>query len=84
MRIKDIIGAIVLDASANEVGKIADIDFDKTDGKIKSILISLRKNILNTDEIEIDYADIKTIGQFVLLNIEISEDETEAKSVVVE
>lgn len=43
MRIKNLIGATVLDVSANEVGKITDVDFNKEDGKINSIIVSLRK-----------------------------------------
>ena len=67
------------------MGKIIDVDFNKEDGKINSIIISLRKNILNTDEINVDYNDIKTIGKFVLLNIEISKEEkTETVDDVVE
>ncbi|MBQ9159964.1 MAG: PRC-barrel domain-containing protein [Methanobrevibacter sp.] len=85
MRIKNLIGATVLDVSANEVGKITDVDFDKEDGKINSIIVSLRKNMLNTDEIEVDYADIKTIGKFVLLSTDIAKDEeTETVEVEVE
>lgn len=71
--------------SANEVGKIIDIDFNKEAGKINSIIIALRKNILNTDEIEVDYNDIKTIGKFVLLSTEIPKDEkTETEDIVEE
>lgn len=41
--------------------------------------------MLNTDEIEVDYTDIKTIGKFVLLSTEISKgEETETVEVVVE
>lgn len=84
MRIKNLIGATVLDVSADEVGKISDVDFDREAGKISSIIISLRKNMFNTDEIEVDYENIKTIGKFVLLSINISEEEVETVDVVVE
>lgn len=67
MRLKEIIGLSVLDKDANEVGKIADLDFEPKEGKIEKLVVSLKKGILSNDQVEIDYGDIATIGDYVLL-----------------
>ena len=71
MRAKQIFRTTVLDKNANEVGKVSDLEFDDETGKISTLTVSLRKNILeNGNEIEIKYDDIATIGQYIILSIE--------------
>lgn len=77
MRMKSILGALVLDNNANEVGKVLDLDFDEKDGKFNKIIISLKKGLISNDELEIDYSDISTIGDYVLLNKSISEKDND-------
>ena len=88
MKIKEFLGMLVLDSNANEVGKIVDAEFDKGTGKLIKIGISLRKNILSSSLIEVDFDDIKSIGDYVLLNIDIDKEaiikEKEAKEEVAE
>ena len=74
MKIKEFLGMLVLDSNANEVGKIVDAEFDKETGKLTKIGISLRKNILSSSVIEVDFDDIKSIGDYVLLNIDIDKE----------
>lgn len=88
MRVKKFIGSVVLDKNANEVGKVADVDFNNDTGAIETVILTLQKNIFSSDELEIEFSDIATIGAYVLLNKEISKDdveeETETKTVEVE
>ena len=64
------------------------LEFDKETGKLTKIGISLRKNILSSSVIEVDFDDIKSIGDYVLLNIDIDKEaiikEKEAKEEVAE
>ena len=71
MKIKEFIGSVVLDKNANEVGKIDNVDFDPATGQIKTVFLTLQKNIFSKDELEIDFEDIATIGAYVILNKEI-------------
>ena len=71
MKIKQLLGMLTLDANANEIGKIIDADFEPESGKITKIVISLKKNFISSDELEVDYTDIKSIGDYVLLAIEV-------------
>ena len=76
MKTKEIFGTTVLDKNANELGKVEDFEFDSETGKIDSIIISLKKNILgNGDELEVNYEDIATIGQYIILDVEIKDEE---------
>ena len=89
MRVKKFIGSVVLDKNANEVGKVADVDFNKETGAIGKVILTLQKNIFSSDELEIAFEDIATIGAYVILNKEITkeaveEDESEVKTVEVE
>ena len=87
MRVKEFIGSVVLDKNAYEVGKVADVDFDKDTGSIENVVLTLQKNIFSSDELEIEFADIATIGAYVILNKEIvteEEDEEEAETKTVE
>ena len=81
MKIKEFIGSTVLDKNANVVGKVENVDFDKETGKIETITLTLQKNIFSRDELEISYEDIATIGAYVILNTEITQEteETEAE-----
>ncbi|AMK15708.1 PRC-barrel domain-containing protein [Methanobrevibacter olleyae] len=74
MKIKQLLGMMALDSNANEIGKIEDAEFDKEDGKISSITIVLKKNIISSNKIEVGFEDIKNIGDYVLLNIEINKE----------
>ena len=85
MKIKEFLGSTVLDKNAYEVGKVANVDFDKETGKIETVTLTLQKNIFSSDEIEISFDDIATIGAYIILNKEIpKETEEEAETVEVE
>ena len=90
MKIKEFLGSTVLDKNAYEVGKVANVDFDKETGKIETVTLTLQKNIFSKDELEINFDDIETIGAYVILNKEITreeeveEAEEEAKTVEIE
>ena len=86
MRVKKFIVSVVLDKNANEVGKVADVDFNKETGAIENVILTLQKNIFSSDELEIAFEDIATIGAYVILNKEIPKEveEDEAKTVEVE
>ncbi len=71
MKIKQLLGMLTLDANANEIGKIIDAEFDTETGKVSKIVISLKKNLISSDELEVDYTDVKSIGDYVLLAIEV-------------
>lgn len=89
MKIKEFIGSTVLDKNANEVGKIDNVDFDTETGKIEKISLTLQKNLFSRDELEISFDDVATIGAYVILNTEITQEEEveedkEAETVEVE
>ena len=75
MKIREFLGSTVLDKNAYEVGKVANVDFDTETGKIEKIVLTLQKNIFSSDELEISYDDVATIGAYVILNKEIPKDE---------
>lgn len=77
MKIKELMGMGVVDLNANDVGKISDIDFDPISGKLTTISISLKKGMLSNEHIEISFDDIKSIGDYVLLKIEINTENEE-------
>lgn len=74
MKIKQLLGMMALDANANEVGKIDDAEFDSVEGKITAITIVLKKNLISSDKIEVDFEDVKSIGDYVLLDKEINKE----------
>ncbi len=86
MKIKEFIGSTVLDKNSNEVGRIDNVDFDKETGKIEAVTLTLQKNIFSRDELEISFEDIATIGAYVILNTEITQEEEveEAETVEIE
>ncbi len=89
MKIKEFIGSTVLDKNANVVGKVENVDFNTETGKIETINLTLHKNIISKDELEISFDDIATIGAYVILNKEIEKEEEveeadEAETVEVE
>lgn len=88
MRVKKFIGSVVLDKNAYEVGKVADVDFNVETGAIDNVVLTLQKNIFSSDELEISFEDIATIGAYVILNKEIpkevEEAEEETKTVEIE
>ncbi|BBL62856.1 MAG: PRC-barrel domain-containing protein [Methanobrevibacter arboriphilus] len=71
MRIKDLLGMQVLDIDAMDIGKVTDVDFNETSGQINKIAVSLKKNILSHDEVLVHFDNIKSIGDYVLLKINI-------------
>ena len=75
MQIKEFLGSIVLDKNAYEVGKVANVDFNTETGKIETIVLTLQKNIFSSDELEISFGDVATIGAYVILNKEIPKHE---------
>ena len=74
MKIKQLLGMMALDVNANEVGKIDDAEFDPQEGQITAITIVLKKNFISSNKIEIDFEDVKSIGDYVLLNKEINKE----------
>lgn len=76
MKIREIYLKKVLDKNANEIGRIDNADFDNETGEIKTLDIALKKNILDSTSITtINYEDIATIGDFIILKIEINSEE---------
>jgi len=71
MRIRDLLGMQVLDIDAKDIGKVDDVDFDEKSGQINKIAVSLKKNILSHDEVLVHFENIKSIGDYVLLRINI-------------
>ena len=85
MRAKQLFGITVLDKDVNEVGKIEDLEIDTETGNVTKIIISLNKGILSNDSIEVDFDKIATIGDYILLNNVISnDDDGEVEKVAVE
>lgn len=76
MKIKELFLKQVLDKNANDIGKIDNADFDNETGEIKTLDIALKKNILSSTNItKINYEDIATIGDYIILKIEINYEE---------
>lgn len=71
MRIKSLLGMKVLDTDAKEIGKISDVEFDNESGEIEKLFVSLKKNIFSNSEVEVRFDDIKSIGDYVLLDVDI-------------
>ena len=82
MKIKQLLGMMALDANANEVGKVDNVDFDPANGKIEKITLTLQKNIFSRDELEIDFDDVATIGAYVILNKEIPKPEETVEATI--
>ena len=82
MKIREFLGSIVLDKNANEVGKVDDIEFNPEDGKIEKITLTLQKNLVSRDELEIDFDDVATIGAYVILNKEIPKPEEKVEATI--
>ena len=74
MKIKQLLGMLVLDDNANEIGKIIDADFEPETGAITKIVVSLKKNFLTSDQLDVEYNDVKSIGDYVLLKITIDKE----------
>ena len=76
MKIKKLFLKQVLDKNANDIGRIDNADFDNETGEIKTLDIALKKNILSSTNItKINYEDIATIGDYIILKIEINYEE---------
>ena len=76
MRAKKFFGITVLDKNVKEVGKVDDVEIDTETGNVVSLLVSLKKGMLSNDEIEVDFENIATIGDYILLDTEIETEET--------
>lgn len=74
MRIKKLLGMEVLDVDAKHIGKIDDLEFNQETGEIDNIIVSLKKNIFSNDETIIHYENIKSIGDYVLLKVNIYQE----------
>ena len=77
MRAKQLFGITVLDKNVKEVGKIDDVEIDVETGKVTNLIISLKKGILSNDFIEVEFDNISTIGDYVLLSNEIEKEADE-------
>ena len=76
MKIRELFLKQVLDKNANDIGRIDNADFDNETGEIKTLDIALKKNILSSTNItKINYEDIATIGDYIILKIEINSEE---------
>ena len=76
MKIKELFLKNVLDKNANDIGRIDNADFDNETGEIKTLDIALKKNILSSTNItKINYEDIATIGDYIILKVEINSEE---------
>lgn len=74
MNTKQLFGKEVLDANANSIGKVADIDFDIRQGALNHIVVKAglkKKYVISLDKID-------KIGDKVILAIR--QDELEKKS----
>ncbi len=69
MKLKKLLGMLALDIKANEIGKIRDVEFEPETGKINKLIISSKKNLMSSDDVTVDYEDVKSIGDYVLVNI---------------
>ena len=77
MRTKQFFGITVLDKKVKVVGKVEDVDIDIETGSVTTLVVSLQKGLLSNDSIEVDFDKIDTIGDYILLNTEISEEDVE-------
>lgn len=75
MKIKDLLGMGVVDCEARDVGKISDVHFDSSNGQLTTLVISLKKNFISNDNIDVSYDNVKNIGDYVLLNIKVDLDD---------
>ncbi len=87
MKIKELLGMVVVDNNANDIGKISDVDFDPVSGKLEKLTISLKKSFLSNEKVEISFDDVRSIGDYVLLDTGIkseveSEDIGESEPVI--
>lgn len=77
MRAKQFFGITVLDKKVREVGRIEDVEIDTETGSVTTLIISLNKGLFSNDSIEVEFDAIATIGDYILLNTEIAEEEVE-------
>ena len=77
MKIKELLGMVAVDNNANDIGKIIDVDFNPVTGKLEKLTISLKKSFLSNEKLEVSFDDVRSIGDYVLLDTEI---ETEVKA----
>ena len=65
---------VAVDNNANDIGKIIDVDFDPISGKLEKLTISLKKSFLSNEKVEISFDDVRSIGDYVLLDTEIKSE----------
>ena len=87
MKIKELLGMVVVDNNANDIGKIIDVDFNPATGKLEKLTISLKKSFLSNEKLEVSFDDVRSIGDYVLLDTGIkseveSEDIGESEPVI--
>ncbi|MBO7719089.1 MAG: PRC-barrel domain-containing protein [Methanosphaera sp.] len=70
MKSTQIIGKKVLDVNAHEIGKINDIELDVENSKIVSVYLSGNEITLKKRLYEICPENIRTVGDYVLLNVD--------------
>ncbi|WP_407414403.1 PRC-barrel domain-containing protein [Methanobrevibacter sp.] len=75
MHAKQFFGITVLDKNVKAVGKVEDIDIDTETGDVTSLIISLNKGLFSNDAIEVEFENIDTIGDYILLDTEIVKEE---------
>lgn len=75
MKVKDLLGMQVLDIDAKNIGKVDNVEFNENNGQIDEISVFLKKNILSHDEVLVHFDNIKSIGDYVLLKINITKDD---------
>ncbi|MDI6724575.1 MAG: PRC-barrel domain-containing protein [Methanobacterium sp.] len=71
MQVSEFLGKKVLDKNAVEIGKVTDLDVMPKEGVINSITVSTGEMWRNKN-FEFKPEDISQIGDYLLLNIELS------------
>jgi sporulation protein YlmC with PRC-barrel domain len=61
----------VIDKNAKVLGKVDDVDFDESTGKIHDIHILHKSNLISNKEIVVPYTEIEDIGDYILIKIAI-------------
>ncbi|MGZ7118857.1 MAG: PRC-barrel domain-containing protein [Methanobacterium sp.] len=85
MLVSELLGKKVVDKSAMEIGKVSDVDLKLKQGLVNSITVSTGDMWLRNKNFEIKPSDIKQIGDYILLNLEVAsmkeivEEEKETK-----
>jgi len=76
MNVKELLGREVLDANAEMIGKVCDIEFDINQGVISNVVV--KAGMIRKYDVKFD--NIAKIGDKIVLRV--SEEELKRKSVV--